>query len=162
MTDGSVAGRIASGEDRFGTPARFLNGRFDCKVSATDTGGGLVVFDTFRDRVGGPPLHYHCFQDEWFMVLEGRFLFRLGETYYLLGPGDSILGPRMLPHAFRTLTVPARMLIAYAPGRDMEAFFQAGLGPDSADTTEFEELHLRHDIINVGPPLTDAEVALAG
>lgn len=153
-----IPGMIAFGADRHDNSARFLNGRFDCKVSAADTGGALCIFDTFRDKVGGPPLHYHELQDEWFMVLEGQFLFQVGERFQQLGPGDSIFGPRMVPHAFRTLTVPARMLIAYTPALRMEEFFRAGLGPDSAASEEFEALHRAHNIINVGPPIR-AELA---
>jgi hypothetical protein len=57
---------VKAGEDRFLSPARFLNGRFDCKVSGRDTDGALCVIDTFRTRRGGPPLHVHDRQDEWF------------------------------------------------------------------------------------------------
>lgn len=153
MTNQGMGGKIGFGEDRFGRPARFLNGRFDCKVSAGDTNGGLCIFDTFRDVCGGPPLHYHKFQDEWFMVLEGDFVFQVGEERFRVSPGDSVFGPRMVPHAFRNQTAPARMLIAYTPALRMEEFFRAGLGPASAATAEFEALHNAHDIINVGPPL---------
>ena len=152
--DGQGAGRkIGFGEDRFGDAARFLNGRFDCKVSAVDTNGGMSVFDTFRHVRGGPPLHYHELQDEWFMVLEGEFLFQVGDERLRARPGDSIFGPRMVPHAFRSLTEQARMLIAYSPALRMEEFFRAGLGPSSAASVEFEALHKVHNIINVGPPL---------
>lgn len=149
-----VAGRkIGFGVDRFGNPARFLNGRFDCKVSASDSLGGLSIFDTFRDVQGGPPLHYHELQDEWFMVLEGEFLFQVADELFRAGPGDSVFGPRMVPHAFRSLTRQARMLIAYSPALRMEEFFRSGLGPQSAASAEFEALHNAHNIINVGPPL---------
>lgn len=153
----SVTSMVADGRDRNDNPARFLNGRFDCKVSAADTGGALCIFDTFRDSVGGPPLHYHEQQDEWFMVLDGTFLFQVGKQFFKLGPGDSIFGPKLVPHAFRTLTVLARMLIAYTPAARMEEFFRVPMGPDSADTPEFEALHRAHNIVNVGPPLTDAQ-----
>jgi hypothetical protein len=40
-------------EDRFGEPLRFSNGRFDLKVSASETRGGMCVFDTIRTERGG-------------------------------------------------------------------------------------------------------------
>ncbi|MBL0370723.1 cupin domain-containing protein [Rhizobium sp. KVB221] len=150
----NIPGKIANGADRYKDAVHFLNGRFDCKVSAADTSGAMCIFDTFRDKIGGPPLHYHELQDEWFMVLQGDFLFQVGEERYRLAPGDSIFGPRMVPHAFRNLTIPARLLIVYSPALKMEAFFRAGLGPDSAASAEFEALHKEHNIINVGPPLS--------
>lgn len=149
----SIPGKIAFGADRHSDPTRFLNGRFDCKVSAADSNGALLIFDTFRDSIGGPPLHYHERQDEWFMVLEGDFLFQVSDTLLRLGPGDSIFGPRMVPHAFLNLVAPARMLIAFTPALDMEQFFRAGLSPGSAASEEFEKLHNAHHIFNVGPPL---------
>ncbi|MDB5526182.1 MAG: Cupin 2 conserved barrel domain protein [Rhizobium sp.] len=155
-----TAGKIDFGQDRFGEPTRFLNGRFDCKVSAKDTNGAFLIFDTFRDSLGGPPLHYHELQDEWFMVLEGSFLFQVGDSMLRLGPGDSIFGPRMVPHAFRNLVAPARMLIAYSPALRMEEFFRAGLGPGTAASAEFEALHRAHNIINVGPPLSAEQAKL--
>jgi quercetin dioxygenase-like cupin family protein len=154
----SIPGKIAFGADRYNDAVHFLNGRFDCKVSAKDTNGAFLVFDTFRDQMGGPPLHYHELQDEWFMVLEGEFLFQVGDDFPRLGPGDSIFGPRMVPHAFRNLTAQARMLIAYAPALRMEEFFYTRMGPDTAATPEFEALHKTHNIINVGPPLRAEQV----
>lgn len=87
------------------------------------------------------------------MVLEGEFLFQIGEERFRVRPGDSVFGPRMVAHAFRNLTNEARMLIAYSPALKMEEFFRAGLGPSSAASAEFEALHKAHSIINVGPPL---------
>ena len=81
-------------EDRFLAPVSFLNGRFDCKVSARDTDGDLCIYDTIRSKPGGPPLHYHESQDEWFFVREGEFLFRVGEATFRLKAGDSIFAPR--------------------------------------------------------------------
>ncbi|MBX9456673.1 MAG: cupin domain-containing protein [Rhizobium sp.] len=153
MDRADLGHKIGFGEDRFGSPARFLNGRFDCKVSAVDTSGGMSVFDTFRDIQGGPPLHYHELQDEWFMVLEGEFLFQVGDNKFRAQPGDSVFGPRMVAHTFRSLTRQARMLVAYSPALRMEEFFRSGLGPNSAASAEFEALHRTHNITNVGPPL---------
>lgn len=153
----SIPGKIAFGQDRFTTPVRFLNGRFDCKVSAADTGGAFCVFDTFRDACGGPPLHYHELQDEWFMVLDGDFLFQVGDNRFRLRAGDSILAPRGVAHAFRNLTEKARLLIVFQPALRMEEFFRAGIGPNDAASEKFEALHREHNTVNVGPPLVVEE-----
>src|SRR5918993_5717979 len=62
--EGQEAYPVSEGADRFGSPAFFLNGRFDCKVSGQDTDGRLCIFDTVRTHTGGPPLHYHEDQEE--------------------------------------------------------------------------------------------------
>ncbi len=150
-------GWIAAGSDRFGTPMQFLNGRFDVKVSATDTGGAMAVFDTIRDAPGGPPVHVHDAQDEWFLVLEGAVLFRVGERFFRAGPGDSVFGPRGMPHAFRVLTVPARMVLVFQPAARIETFFASGMTLGAAGTAAFDELSLEHGIRNIAPPLQGDE-----
>lgn len=146
-------GKLADSEDRFGKPLRFLNGRFDIKVSAVGTDGALTVIDTFRDQIGGPPLHYHRFQDEWFMVLEGEFLFRVGDRRFKCHPGDSVFGPRNVPHTFRCTKLPARMLLVFQPANRIEEFFAGGMTLAQGETAEFAALSLQHDIINIGPPI---------
>ncbi|UJW76141.1 cupin domain-containing protein [Rhizobium sp. SL42] len=150
-------GMIGFGRDRFDKPVRFLNGRFDCKVSARDTDGALCIIDTFRDSCGGPPLHYHALQDEWFMVLEGEFLFQLGDQLFHATAGCSIFGPRMVPHSFRNLTDKARMLLVFQPALDIETFFSTGVTLHQAQTDMFDALSLAHHIHNVGPPLSQAQ-----
>jgi len=153
MADGSarLPPAVRAGEDRFGAPREFLNGRFTCKVSARDTNGALCIYDTYRFRPGGPPLHVHFAQDEWFLILEGEFKFQVGNETLVLQAGDSILGPRGVPHAFRSMTETARMMIAFQPAGTMEAFFAAELlDPLSR---EFKELSRQHGMDVVGPPL---------
>ena len=35
--------QVLADEDRFGVDLRYLNGRFDCKVSTRDSGGDLCI-----------------------------------------------------------------------------------------------------------------------
>ena len=59
--------QVSAGHDRFGKPLPYVVGEyFHCKLSAADTGGNLCIYDTIRMKKGGPPLHYHHDQDEWF------------------------------------------------------------------------------------------------
>ena len=93
--DGGQGFVVRSEQDRFSAPIRFLNGRFDVKVSGRDTGGRLCVIDTVRVAPGGPPppVHVHAGQDEVFHVLGGRFRFRIGDELIEAGPGDVLFGP---------------------------------------------------------------------
>lgn len=72
-----------------------------------------------------PLLHLHLYQDEYFYVLEGEVLFQVGDTRIKLHAGDSILGPRGIPHTFSAIgSTPGRMLIAFTPAGKMEQFFR--------------------------------------
>lgn len=142
--------------DRFGDPFHFLNGRFDLKVSSAETGGALCIFDTVRSERGGPPLHVHAAQDEWFLVLEGSFDVRVGPETHRLGPGDSILGPRGVPHAFANVSETGRLVVLFQPALSMEAFFREGSARGKMTPQGFAALSADHGMTVVGPPLDHA------
>lgn len=142
---------VRAGDDRSQHSISFLNGRFNTKLSTADTDGATYVVDTIRSRRGGPPFHLHFDQDEWFMVMEGQFRFRVGDEFFDLGPGDSIFGPRRVPHQFANVTETGRLLIMFQPAGTMEQFFATGMmNPMSA---EFAELSRQHGMEVLGPPL---------
>lgn len=142
---------VRAGEDRHSAPLKFLNGRFECKISSRDTNGALCAYDTHRFKPGGPPLHVHFEQDEWFLVLEGEFRFQVGDETYELRAGDSILGPRGVPHAFRSISETARMIVSFSPAGTMEEFFSSQMVDPTSQA--FRDLSLAHGMEVVGPPL---------
>ena len=142
---------VRADKDRFDHPIRFLNGRFDIKVSSADTDGALLLIDTVRSGSGGPPLHYHHDVDEMFFVQEGQFRFRVGDELYELGPGDMLFGPRRIPHAFRNISEAGRLMVMFQPAGTMEAFFGAQLFNPMSE--EFRTLSREHGMEVVGPPL---------
>ena len=143
---------VRQDEDRFGRPTLSLNGRFDCKVSGQETDGRLSIFDTVRTHKGGPPLHYHHDQDEWFFVREGEFLFQVGEETFRLREGDAILAPRGIPHAFANVSETGRLMIVFQPAGSMEAYFRAR-GPGDDTDEESAQRHRQHGMELVGPPM---------
>lgn len=67
--------KVNNGEARFGEHYKMkgvtLN-NLDIKISGKDTNNRIAVFEqTGLTPNGGPPLHIHPFQDEWFYVIEG-------------------------------------------------------------------------------------------
>lgn len=77
-------------------------------------------------KKGGPPRHLHHGEDEWFYILAGEYLVEVGGVLHHLKTGDSILGPREVPHAFAYVgESTGRLLITYAPAGRMEAFFNS-------------------------------------
>jgi quercetin dioxygenase-like cupin family protein len=119
------------------------------KVLSGDTGGNLFVIEHSHLVPGGPPLHLHLYQDEWFYVMEGEVAFQVGDKRAQLKPGESVLGPRRVPHAFSSVAPQSRMLIAFTPAGMMEKFFLDGAAsPALALTPEFMN---RYEMQWLGP-----------
>jgi mannose-6-phosphate isomerase-like protein (cupin superfamily) len=151
-----IATLVPNNQDRDANPFAFLNGEFHLKVSSADTDGRATVFDTIRHTPGGPPLHLHHDQDEWFLVTEGQFDIRIGESLFHLAPGDSILAPKGVPHSFRNSTQTGRLIVAFLPAGTMEDFFAAGSTGGDMSPQEFAKLFELHGMQVVGPPLQAA------
>ena len=119
--------KVEAGKDRFDESITLFEGdTFYCKVSTKDTDGDMYAFESSRIKKGGPPLHYHYDQDEWFYILEGEFLFKVGDETFTAKAGDSVFGPRRIPHAFaKTNEGNAKILIIFQPAGKMEAHFKA-------------------------------------
>ena len=145
---------VRSGEDRSGQPFDFLDAQFTVVLSGADTLGAACAVITDRKRKGGPPLHVHRGQDEWFLVQEGQFEMRVGEDSFRLGPGDALLAPRSVPHTFASISETARMLVTFAPAGDMEAFFREASQMAAPTPAAMAEVFGRHGMQVLGPPLS--------
>jgi quercetin dioxygenase-like cupin family protein len=135
-----------------------MGGSFDLKVFNLDTDGNLCIYGTKREWKGGPAFHYHQSQDEWFYVIRGEFLVRVGDDTFKLGPGDSAFAPRKIPHAFAmTSEGEGQMLVLFQPAGSMEDFFlqMSKLGKEIPATmeTEMKQLFEDNGMEIVGPPL---------
>lgn len=151
--------KVNAGEARFGAHYKMkgvtLN-MLDIKISGKDTGNELAVFEqTGLTPKGGPPLHIHPNQDEWFYIVEGEYLFQVGEVKYQMKTGDTIFLPRNVQHAFIQLTEKAKVIVSYLPAGKMEDFFTVTNNWTSAPTKEeIVKVFGDHDMKVVGPPLT--------
>jgi quercetin 2,3-dioxygenase len=97
-----------------------------CKVSAADTERDIAVFESVGNAKGGPPLHVHAAQDEIFCIMEGAYLFQVGDEQFEAKAGDTLFAPRGVPHAFTKLgDEPGKMLITYQPAGQMEDFLRS-------------------------------------
>ena len=140
---------VGSGEDRFGSPHSLGFSSIAFKVGTAETGGGLFVMEHAHLRPGGPPLHVHPYQEEWFYVMEGEVAFQVGDQQVKLGAGASVLAPRAVPHTFSSVVESSRMLIGFCPAGKMEQYFRdAEQNTAAAATPEFME---RYDVKYVGP-----------
>ena len=123
------------------------------KVSTEDSHGGLLVVEMTHHAKGGPGRHFHYDQDEWFYVVEGEYVFEVGQERIRLKPGDSVFGPRKVPHVWAFVgDTPGRILFIFTPAGQMEAFFGAPGKADAIipqDPTYFRAYGMEL----VGPPL---------
>jgi quercetin dioxygenase-like cupin family protein len=149
--------RVGAKEDRYGSELLIMGGKFDLKISTQDSGGDLLIYDTVRMQRGGPALHRHFRQDEWFYVIRGEFIVRVGNETFRLGPGDSAFAPRMIPHVWAMVSEgPGQVLVLFQPAGSMEDFFHqmSRLGPNiPKDQEVFRRLWATHGQEMLGPPL---------
>jgi mannose-6-phosphate isomerase-like protein (cupin superfamily) len=116
---------VGAGEDRFGQHHSLGFSSILFKVPTSETGGGLFVMEHTHLLPGGPALHLHLNQEEWFYVMEGEVVFQVGEQRVQLHAGESVLAPRLVPHTFSSVgAAPSRLLIAFTPAGKMEQYFR--------------------------------------
>lgn len=91
--------------------------------SGVDTSGATFEFEaTLPSRTSGPPAHRHLAEQESFEVLEGRVSVRLGRTWREVEPGESVVVPPGMVHAFANRTDrEARMITRETPAGQLEA-----------------------------------------
>jgi quercetin dioxygenase-like cupin family protein len=130
-------------------------GRVNVLLRGAQTAKQVAVMDnTVGADAQGPPLHYHDF-DEAFYVVEGELTFQLGDELFTRGPGELAFAPRGARHAFanpnpedaRTVLVctPA----GFEPYFDRIAARQAGVDPPP------EALGPLPEVVTVGPRISD-------
>lgn len=138
-------------EDRFGEVHSPAYTEILFKTSTAETPSLFAIEHTGIQPGWGPPLHMHLAQEELFYVLGGEVLFQVGEERMTLKAGDSILGPRNVPHAFTAVgPQPARMLIVFTPGGQMEQFFRETAASGNRQMVG----SVRYGVKVVGPPLS--------
>jgi mannose-6-phosphate isomerase-like protein (cupin superfamily) len=149
---------VPAGESRFGRQheIRFVRTLIDIKVSTLDTDGALSVAEITSLHKGGPARHLHHEQDEWFYIVEGEHVIEVGEERYELGPGDSLLAPRKVAHAWAHVGEgTGRMIAALQPAGEIEEFFEdlAKLGR-TPERGELQRVFDSHGLELVGAPLS--------
>ena len=160
QTASSPVGKVAAGAGRSDDISKLPGGdRIHVKVTTQESGGAMFMTEQPIERRGsGPPKHYHEEQDEWFYCLGGEYVVEIGDQRFRLGSGDSVLGPRRVPHAFvYDGAGPGRILIGFTPAGRIEQFFRdlekRGEYFGNGSPEDKELVHRLYGIVNVGPPL---------
>jgi quercetin dioxygenase-like cupin family protein len=103
-------------------------------ATGEQTGGAHGLIETANNPATGVRLHVHEREDETWFVLEGEYVFQVGDQTFHAHPGDYAFGPRGVPHRYANETASiARALIMVTPA-GFEGFWResARLGKDAA------------------------------
>jgi mannose-6-phosphate isomerase-like protein (cupin superfamily) len=116
---------VGANEDRTGQPHGLGFSTILFKVTTADCDGRLFLIEHQHAKPGGgPSLHYHLNQEEWFYVIEGDVDFQVGDKRLRLHAGESAVAPRRIPHTFSPAGPgESRLLIAFTPAGKMEQYF---------------------------------------
>lgn len=145
-------GVVRDGEDRLREHHTIGVSTTAFKVLTKETAGSLFVIENRMTKKGGPPRHLHHGQDEWFFVVRGDFVMEIGADRFRLSPGDSILGPREIPHAYAYVgDGPGQLLIAYTPANRIEEFFRGRT--EGARYSTDAERYRAFGLELLGPPI---------
>jgi mannose-6-phosphate isomerase-like protein (cupin superfamily) len=144
----------------------FLDSLHTMRVRHDQGEDGISVMEALARYGDSPPLHIHHTEDEIFHVLEGELRLRAGDADVKLGPGETMLAPKGVPHTYRVESREgARWLVITTRG-DFERFVRflsrpaelpelppAQGAPTPAQVDALAAAAGAHGIELVGPPL---------
>ena len=103
-------------------------------LSGPDTGGAYCLLEVSLAPGMGVPRHTHSREDEVYFVLTGELEVTVGVKTFVLGPGDTLLAPRDIPHELRNSgNTTNHYLLVFSPS-GFEEFIMATAvpAPDNA------------------------------
>jgi mannose-6-phosphate isomerase-like protein (cupin superfamily) len=145
--------KVAADEDRFGKARSIGLSSTAFKVATEDTRGALFLMEQRSTKPGGPPLHLHHGQDEFWYVMAGDYMFQVGSDHYQAHAGDCLLGPREIPHAWAFIgSSPGRLLVGFTPANIIQEYFERPRTP-GVYLTDAATYHA-YGMELLGPPLS--------
>jgi mannose-6-phosphate isomerase-like protein (cupin superfamily) len=144
---------VAPGEGRF-IAIGSTGAGIRVKASEAETGGLCSVWEGRIEpgTVGATP-HFHRERDEFFYVLEGEMVLRIGEESHTVGAGAFAFVPRETIHGFHNASSsPARGLVMHHPA-GFEHYLEEAqqLASRGGSSKEWAALAARFDIVPVPP-----------
>jgi mannose-6-phosphate isomerase-like protein (cupin superfamily) len=130
-----------------GKVIQVLGNPWTIKVGVEQTDGLISVMEgSFRPRTGAPA-HIHHQHEETFYVLEGEFLFQMGDQSVKATAGTFVFVPRDVPHAFENVGNQAGKILGIMTPGGYEKFFEelAQLPPGPPDPEKFQEIFQKYD-----------------
>jgi quercetin dioxygenase-like cupin family protein len=123
-------------------------GEYHIVATSAETGNLHFAFEATEPPGGGPPLHIHRNEEEFFVVTEGEMTFYIDGQIITRAAGESAFVPRGAAHCFKNRSNRiAKVLITFTPG-NIEGFFDYGLPVGGAAPSEE---HLQNRLVELAP-----------
>lgn len=100
----------------------FLNTLVCVRVSEREGSDGISVLEHRAPYGDSPPLHLHRNEDEVFYVLDGEFRIQVAGEERRIGPGESLLAPKGVPHTYRVESQAGARWLTVTGNGDFERF----------------------------------------
>jgi quercetin dioxygenase-like cupin family protein len=141
----------------------FLGVRIDI---LTEPDSPVTVAEGVLPVGASPPLHVHDDLDDSFYLLDGRMVVCCGDDVSLATTGTWVQFPARVPHTFRVIDRPARVLMVHADERFTHAIRAIGRPATSDDEPatgggptidDLDRAFAAHGITNVGRSMEQDE-----
>jgi quercetin dioxygenase-like cupin family protein len=141
----------------------FLGVRIDI-LTAPDA--PVTVAEGVMPVGASPPRHVHHDLDDSFYLLDGHMVIRCGDVVSVATTGTWVQFPARVPHTFRVLDRPARILMVHTDNQFVDVIKAIGRPATNNDepTThggptidDLDRAFAAHGITNVGPPMEQDE-----
>jgi quercetin dioxygenase-like cupin family protein len=154
QTSSPNAFSVAPGKGRWAKPLSILGSDVFVKLTNADTDGVVAIFQHAVPPMGGPPLHRHSREDEWFYVVNGEMTFAVDGKRMILPAGGSAFASRGTVHSFQNFSnTPADILVVVIPG-GFHHFFEKLSSLQLQDPVGLAEVAKEYGIEILGPPLS--------
>ena len=118
-------------------------------IESADTGARFALIEhRIPPRTLAAPMHTHEREDEYSFVLSGRMGAQIGDEVVDAGPGELVVKPRGIPHAFWNAGDEEAVLLELISPGDFATYFDeispilSGDGPP--DFEKLGEIHARY------------------
>ena len=131
------------------------------RLRGLNNGWRLSVLSYEAPAGFGPPRHLHRKDDEILLIENGVIALWTPQGSWTAGPGDMVMLPRAIPHAWRVYGEESvRFQVIVAPG-EFETFFEQIVKQHLtlSDQAQLQEVASKAGMDIVGPPLSDEDVA---
>ena len=130
------------------------------KLSGGDTNNAVTVTHWTVPKLGGPPLHRHSGEDEWFYVLDGEITWEVDGQRFTGTAGTSAFAPRGTAHTYQNFRDETAHILVMETPAGLDRFFEdyvtaqnKGLSqPDFARVEQ--QLMQSYGLELLGPPLS--------
>lgn len=112
---------------------------------------GVSIIEQVTPPRNGPPLHLHRNEDEILRVVEGAYRVRIGRDDLEVGPGDTILLPRDVPHTYINCGERACHVIFVVQPGGLERFFVELAAALQVDPAQESKIRAKYGVEYVGP-----------